>query len=248
MKAMIFAAGLGTRLAPLTDTCPKALIEVGGQTMLERVIKRLRDAGVEHMVVNVHHYADMIERYLAENDNFGVDIAVSSERGLLLDTGGGVVRAIPLLTAADPAEPIMLYNADILSDFPIAEMLGQHEATGADATLLVSATRKSTRGLLFTPEGRMAGWANLATGEVRAPGPFTTSCKCLAFGGVHIISPHILSAMAGYGSAHGEVFSITPFYTDLCDLLDIRAYIPSEPYRWIDIGRPATLAKAREMF
>ncbi|WP_371136652.1 sugar phosphate nucleotidyltransferase, partial [uncultured Duncaniella sp.] len=122
MKAMIFAAGLGTRLAPLTDSCPKALIEVGGKPMLRRVIERLRDAGVGEMVVNVHHHADMIRRYLEEND-FGVRVMISDESDMLLDTGGGVARASILL---EGDEPVMLYNADIFTDFPIAEMVAVH--------------------------------------------------------------------------------------------------------------------------
>lgn len=246
MKAMIFAAGLGTRLGPLTANCPKALIKVGGVTMLERVIDRVINAGVRDIVVNVHHHADMIERFLEER-GFEARIRVSSERGLLLDTGGGVVKAAPLLLEY-PQEPVLLHNADILTDFPIAEMLSRHLETGADATLLVSAERTSSRALLFDAAGRMAGWSNLSTHEVRSPYPSVSHCRPMAFGGVHIISAGLIAAMAEYGRRKGDVFSLTPFYTETCAQHDYQAYIPSEPYRWIDIGKPETLALARKQF
>ncbi len=247
MKGMIFAAGLGTRLAPITDTRPKALVEVGGQTMLERAIRRLTAAGVSDITVNVHHFADMVEEYLRANDGFGARITVSSERDRLLDTGGGVVRAAASLTAP-PDEPIMLYNADILTDFDIGRMLDAHLHTGADATLLVSDTRKSSRGLIFGPDGRMAGWTNLSTGEVRAPDEIPQGARTMAFGGVHIISPRLIDDMARYGRGHNGVFSLTPFYTAICGDRDLRAYLPREEYRWIDIGKPETLAEARKLF
>lgn len=242
MKAMIFAAGLGTRLAPLTDTCPKALIEVGGKPMLRRVIERLRDAGVSGIVVNVHHHAGMIKEYLAGND-FGVPVSVSDESDLLLDTGGGVVKAAPML-AGD--EPVMLYNADIFTDFPIAEMLESHKASGADVTLLAD-ERDTSRYLLFDEAGMMRGWKNISTGEVRSPfSPETlTACRPLAFGGIHIINPSVIDRLTAY-QPEGK-FSITPFYIAECGTLRIRAYTPSEPYRWVDIGRPASLQRAREL-
>ena len=241
MKGMIFAAGLGTRLAPLTDTCPKALIEVGGRPMLRRAIERLRDAVVTDITVNVHHHADMIKRYLAERD-FGLPIHISDETAMLLDTGGGVVKAAPTLRGS---EPVILYNADIYTDFPIREMAAVHMASGADVTLLAD-RRDTSRYLLFDPTGRMRGWRNVATGETRSPrgAELPERCTPLAFGGVHIINPSVIDRMAEYCSC-GK-FSITPFYIDTCDTVDIRAYTPSAPYRWIDIGRPESLARARE--
>lgn len=242
MKGMIFAAGLGTRLAPLTDTCPKALIEVGGKPMLRRVIERMRDAGLTGVVVNVHHHAAMIKDYLA-GDDFGIEIGVSDESDLLLDTGGGVVKAAPML-AGD--EPVILYNADIYTDFPIPEMLEAHEASGADVTLLAD-SRDTSRYLLFDSAGVMRGWKNVSTGEVRSPFPpeTLTSCRPLAFGGVHIINPSVLGRLADYKTE--PKFSITPFYIAECDTLRIHAYTPSGPYRWVDIGKPASLRHAREL-
>ncbi|WP_286332854.1 nucleotidyltransferase family protein [Duncaniella freteri] len=243
MKAMIFAAGLGTRLAPLTDSCPKALIEVGGKPMLRRVIERLRDAGVGEMVVNVHHHADMIRRYLEEND-FGVRVMISDESDMLLDTGGGVARASILL---EGDEPVMLYNADIFTDFPIAEMVAVHERSGADVTLLAD-SRDTSRYLMFDEAGYMRGWKNVRTGEVRSPFPteVTDRCRLLAFGGIHIISQSAMRDISGYRP--GEKFSITPFYIDRCGVLSIQAYIPTSPYKWIDIGKPETLQQAREEY
>lgn len=242
MKGMIFAAGLGTRLAPLTDTCPKALIDVGGKPMLQRVIERLRGAGVSDIVVNVHHHARQMMEYIDTHD-FGVHVAVSDESDELLDTGGGVVKAAAMLRGD---EPVMLYNADIYSNFDIAEMLDRHVQSRADVTLLTD-ERDTSRYLLFDNNGRMTGWRNVSTGETRSPlaAAVTCSSRQLAFGGVHIINPCVLDRLAEY-RPEGK-FSITPFYIDSCADLDIRAYKPSAPYRWIDIGRPASLARAREM-
>ncbi len=242
MKGMIFAAGLGTRLAPLTDTCPKALIPVGDKPMLRRVIERMREAGVADIVVNVHHHADMIKRYLREND-FGVSVRVSDESEALLDTGGGVVKAMDML-AGD--EPIMLYNADIYTTFPIGEMLSSYESSGADVVLLVG-ERDTSRYLLMDEDGYMRGWKNVSTGEVRSPEGVEVPEGCVprAFGGVHIISPKVLDVLKEY-KPEGK-FSITPFYIDMCVRLKIRGYTPASGYSWIDIGKPETLAKAREI-
>lgn len=242
MKAMIFAAGLGSRLAPLTDTCPKALIEVGGMPMLERVIRRLREAGVGEIVVNVHHHAGMIRDFLASRPDLSGGVSLSDETALLLDTGGGVAKAADMLRGD---EPVMLYNADILTDFSINDMLARHIQSGADATLLVSPTRPSSRGLIFDRGGRMCGWTNRNTGEVRAPGPVPADASVMSFGGIHIISPSLLDDLKNYGR---EVFSMTPFYTDTCGRRRYMAYVPEQEYTWVDIGRPETLAKARALF
>lgn len=241
MKAMIFAAGLGTRLAPLTDRCPKALIEVGGVPMLRRVIERLRDAGVCEIVVNVHHHVGMIKDYLVQND-FGVPVMVSDESDELLDTGGGVVKASQMLRGD---EPIILYNADIFTDFPIGEMFKAHYISGADVTLLVD-DRNTSRYLLFDTSGRLMGWRNVTTGEERTPydTAILTPCRQLAFGGIHVINPSVIERLESYCTGK---FSITSFYIDSCAGLDIRAYTPSAPYRWVDIGRPESLERARKL-
>ena len=242
MKAMIFAAGLGTRLAPLTDSCPKALIEVGGKPMLLRAIERLRDAGVSEIIVNIHHHAAMIRDYIDGND-FGVAVTVSDESDMLLDTGGGVVKAAPLLRGDGP---VILYNGDIFTDFSLVEMVKSHCQSGADVTLLTD-DRNTSRYLLFDTAGRMTGWRNVATGEERSPYDRSSlaSCRQLAFGGIHVIDPSVIDRLVVY-RPEGK-FSITPFYIDTCDTLDIRCYTPSESYTWVDIGRPESLARARAL-
>ena len=166
-QAMIFAAGLGTRLKPMTDTMPKALVPVGGKPLLAHVIERLQAAGYERLVINVHHFADQIERYLRVNQNFGLDIAISDERELLLDTGGGLKKAAPLF---DPDEPILIHNVDILDNVDYDWLYRQHQSD-EDAVLLVS-RRKTKRYLLFDSGMRLMGWTNIETGEVRSPFPW----------------------------------------------------------------------------
>lgn len=236
MKGMIFAAGLGTRLRPLTDSRPKALVEVGGMTMLERVICRLRDAGVSSIVVNVHHFPDMVIDFLRSHD-FGVELHVSDERDCLLDTGGGVLRARRWL---DGGEPVIIHNVDILTDFNIGEMARAHEESGAVATLLVS-HRASSRALLFDHSMMMKGWMRTDGSEILPPGLDPHALSPLPFGGVHIISPSVFPLLEKFSHSHGEVFSIIPFYLSVCGVTPIRGYIPSRPYKWFDIGTPAKL-------
>ena len=241
MKGLIFAAGLGTRLHPITLTKPKALVEVGGVPMLGRVISKLKDFGVTDLTVNVFHFANQVIDYIKANNSFGIDIHISDERPTLLDTGGGIVRARRWL---EGSEPILIHNADIFTDFDIAHMLAVHESSRSAATLLAS-LRISSRYLLFDSEGTMQGWTNKSTGEVKPEGLVAESLTPLAFGGVHIISPSILPLLADYGK---EVFSIIPFYIDFCKKLRITAHIPAQPYNWIDIGKPESLAIARQLF
>ncbi|WP_289287309.1 sugar phosphate nucleotidyltransferase [uncultured Duncaniella sp.] len=244
MNAMIFAAGLGTRLGAITSAKPKALVEVGGEPMLSRVILKLKNAGVSRMVVNVHHLADAIVCYLKANDNFGIDIRISDERALLLDTGGGLLKARPFF---DSNEPIVVHNADILTDFDISRMLDSHIESKADATLLV-ADRRTSRYLLFDADRRMKGWKNVTTGEIRSPWPDIVSAEGivpLAFGGVHIIKPSIFTKLERYSKS--SKFSITPFYTDQCADLYIKGYTPEESFHWIDIGKPQSLIEAENI-
>lgn len=241
MNALIFAAGLGTRLRPLTDSCPKALVEVGGEPMLGRVIRRVVAAGVDRIVVNVHHFPDMVADYLRRENDFGVDIRVSDERDCLLDTGGGLLKALPLF---DDDEPILLHNADILTDSPLRAQIEAHRESGACATLLADA-RDSSRRLLFDDSMRMRGWARADFSEVRPAGLDVAGLEPLAFGGVHVVSRSVEPLLARYASVRGRVFSITDFYVEMCGHEVIRGFRPSESYRWYDIGRPASLAEAR---
>lgn len=240
MKAMVFAAGLGTRLKPFTIHHPKALVPVGGVPMLQRVLLKIKDLGITDVVVNVHHFSQQILDFLAENSNFGLNISIRDESALLLDTGGGILAAEPYLRGD---EPILVHNADILTDFDIKEMISGFEARRPLASLLVS-NRNTSRYFLFNPAMQMRGWANVSTGETRPDGIDTVGCEKFAFGGVHIISPHIFPLLRAYATEHGSVFSITPFYIEACAQNPIIGHIPTTPFMWHDIGKPESLAAA----
>ncbi|WP_218186239.1 sugar phosphate nucleotidyltransferase [Marinifilum fragile] len=160
---MIFAAGLGTRLKPYTNTKPKALVELAGKTLLERAIQKLVKLGVDRIVINVHHFADLIEDFLKENNNFGVDIRISDERDHLLDTGGGLKKAIDLFI---PDAPVLIYNVDILSSIDLNELIQQHESSKALVSMVMR-KRESSRYLYFNKEKQLTGWKNCKTGEVK---------------------------------------------------------------------------------
>ncbi len=217
MKAMVFAAGLGTRLKPITDTLPKALVPICGQPLLYHVMHKIADAGYDGIVVNVHHFADMIRDWLATHD-FGVPVEISDETDLLRETGGGIRHAAPLLAGS---EPFLVHNVDILSNFDPTWFRAQHHA-GDLATILVS-ERETQRYFLFDDDNRLVGWMNRATGEVRSPWPGIDpdQCKCLAFSGIHLIDPAILPLMQEWP----EKFPIVDFYLAVCRTHTIRAVV-----------------------
>lgn len=241
MKAMIFAAGLGTRLRPLTDHLPKALVEVGGEPMLGRVLRRAIEAGVDEAVVNVHHLPGMIAEYLAANHDFEIKIHLSREDNMLLDTGGGLLAARRWL---EGGEDILVHNADIYTDVDLKALYAAHIESGADATLLAW-ERNSGRGLLVDDEGRMCGWCNDATGEVRPEGVDRGALRKVSFSGVQVVSPRIFPRLEEYVAEHGRVFSIMPFYIAMCSSLRILTYTPSVLPAWVDIGRPEALEQLR---
>lgn len=244
MKAMIFAAGLGTRLRPLTNDRPKALVEVGGKTMLERVITHLAECGVDDFTINIHHFGGKIIDYLKENHNFGLNIHISDERDLLLDTGGGLMKARKYL---DGDDPFIVHNADILTDLNLKAMYDFHLEHDALSTLLVK-KRETQRYFLFDNAQRLKGWVNIKTGETKPKG-FVYNPKqahALAFGGVHVISPSVFPILDKY--ADSQVFSITPFYTEMCHDYQFYGYQPSADYKWLDVGKPETLAEAMNLF
>ncbi|MBE6318567.1 MAG: nucleotidyltransferase family protein [Bacteroidales bacterium] len=243
MKAMIFAAGLGTRLRPLTNDRPKALVKVGGVVMLERVINRLKGHGIDEIVINIHHFGEKIIDFLKENNNFGINIHISDERDLLLDTGGGILKTKEWL---DGNEPIIIHNADILTDFDLHKMVKQHIENDADATLLV-ADRKTARYFYIDDTNRLRGWTNISTGEVKPANYIANDTdKLRAFGGVHIVSPAIFNELKSYSNE--PKFSITPFYIDKCNDLKIMGYTPTEDYKWHDIGKIESIAIAEKEF
>lgn len=243
MKAMIFAAGLGTRLRPLTNDRPKALVEVGGIAMLERVINRLKSHGISEIVINIHHFGEKIIEFVKQNNNFGITIHISDERDLLLDTGGGILKAQQWL---DGNEPIIIHNADILTDIDLHKMVKQHIDNKADATLLV-ADRKTARYFYIDEANQLRGWTNISTGEVK-PADYVANKtdKLRAFGGVHIVSPTIFDKLKEYSIE--PKFSITPFYIDKCNELKIMGYTPCENYQWHDIGKIESIAIAEQEF
>ena len=245
-QAMIFAAGLGTRLKPLTDTMPKALVRVGGQPLLWHVVQKLKAAGYERIVVNVHHFADQIVDYLKANENFGLDIRISDETSGLLETGGGIKKALPLF---DPSEPILIHNVDILSNVELMGTgpmsLGQDSAgpvpvSPPDALLLVS-RRKTKRYLLFDDEMILDGWTNIETGEVRSPykGLDPSDCKQLAFSGVHMIWPHIYPLF----DQMPERFGIIDFYLKYCQQCAFLGY-EQKDLQLLDVGKLNSLELA----
>ena len=233
MKALLFAAGLGTRLRPLTDDRPKALVPVNGQPLLGHALAYLRRQGVREVVVNIHHFGDLVLAYLAQHPPEGLVVHVSDERDQVLETGGGLLKAAPLLRGD---APIVLYNVDVLTDLSLSAMLAQHVASGALATLAVR-HRESSRYLLFDAEDRLSGWRHQGTGEERRVRP-ADAYRPLAFSGIHLIDPRLLERIPQRG-----VFSIVESYLSLAKQTPIYAY-PHDSDYWFDVGSPAKLATA----
>lgn len=241
MKAMILAAGLGTRLRPLTDDRPKALVEINGRTLLEIALARLRSFGIHDVIINVHHFADMVVDYLKKHDNFGLRIEISREDALLLDTGGGLKKAARFFLE-DPnhsEESFIVHNVDVLSTIDLRRMLQFHAEHRALATLAVQ-DRKTSRYLLFDDHFQLCGRRKGSDQEpelVRSPEPVHP----LAFSGIHVISPRLLTMMTEEGA-----FSIIDTYLRLAaegeEILGFRA----DDYYWRDLGKPENIAQAAQ--
>ncbi len=242
MKAMILAAGLGTRLRPLTDDRPKALVEVAGRTLLEITLSRLRTFGVREVIINVHHFADMVVDYLKANDNFGMRVEVSREEALL-DTGGGLKKAAHFFLD-DPSrsdEPFILHNVDVISTIDLQRMMKFHREHGALATLAVQ-ERETSRYLLFNKEGELRGRVTARDREAGLMQP-AAQAHALAFSGIHVISPRIFSRMTEDGA-----FSIIDCYLRLAaEGEKIIAFLADE-YYWRDLGRPENVARVEQDF
>ena len=234
---MIFAAGLGTRLKPLTDTMPKALVPVASQPLLWHVVQKLKAAGFERIVVNVHHFAQQIIDYLQANNNFGLNIRISDETDGLLETGGGIKKALPLF---DASSPVLIHNVDILSNVDLQALYAFAEQSATDALLLVS-RRKTKRYLLFDDEYLLDGWTNIETGEVRSPYPSLdpTELKQLAFSGIHVLSPRVFPLFDEMPSR----FGIIDFYLKYCHQCAFLGY-EKKDLRLMDVGKLGTLSEA----
>ena len=220
---MILAAGLGTRLRPLTDNRPKALVEVAGRTLLEITLSRLRVFGIREVIINVHHFAGMIMEYLKANDNFGMRIEVSREE-VLLDTGGGLKKAGWFFGD----EPFILHNVDVISTIDLARMTQFHNENQALATLAVK-DRQTSRPLFFDDQLQLCGWGSSQLGQA------------LAFSGIHVISPRFLPMMIEDG-----VFSIIPSYLRIAALGEKILAFRADEYYWRDLGRPENVMQAAE--
>jgi len=245
MKAMILAAGLGTRLRPLTDERPKALVEVSGRTLLEITLARLRSFGIEEVIVNVHHYAGMVVEYLQAHGDFGMRIAISREDELLLDTGGGLKKAADFVLQGDAVdEPFVLHNVDVLSAIDLGKMVEFHRQQNALATLAVQ-QRKSSRLLLFDAQAaaamRLCG--RRTTGQADEMVCAAAHPQAWAFAGIHVISTRIFGLMSDGGE---PVFSIIPEYLRLAGRGEKIVGFPADDCYWRDLGTVASLQQANE--
>ena len=236
MKALLLAAGLGTRLRPLTDHRPKALVEVGGLPLLEIAVRRLKYFGFRELVVNIHHFGEQVIDFLAWHQNFGLNIALSDERDLLLDTGGAIRKARLLLGETDP---FLVYNVDVVTSLDLPAMIEWHRQSGGLATLAVR-RRPTSRYFLFDPTGRLQGWRNKRSGEERWCAPAGNPGEVLewAFSGIHVLDPAIFDLLP-----EQAVFSIVDAYLMLGREHRILAY-PHDHDDWVDCGKPDSLAAA----
>ena len=241
MKAMIFAAGLGTRLKPLTDTMPKALVPLAGKPLLQWQVERLRDAGITDIIVNVHHFPDMIIDAIRANNGWGCSITVSDERDMLLDTGGGLKKALTPYTLH--RTPILACNVDILSNLDLRAFIDSYDPRTLGS--LVVSDRQTQRYLCFDENNRLCGWTNIATGEVRPASlhhSIIPSLRKLAFSGCQILSPEALSLLQQYPA---DKFSLIDFYLSLCEeqiknqkskITNLQAFVPAG-YKMMDVGK-----------
>lgn len=232
---MLLAAGLGTRLRPLTDTMPKALVPVAGSPLLYHVIMKLKAAGFERIVVNIHHFGQQIIDYLETNHYFGMDIRISDERDQLLETGGALKKAAHLF---DTDFPILIHNVDILSNVDLQMMWKQ--ATPLTSVLLVS-HRQTKRYLLFDEQHKLAGWTNIEAGIVKTPHKqfHLDQYYRMAFDGIHLFSPSLFPLM----DAWPDKFSIIDFYLQVCARFPIIAW-EQVGLRMMDVGKTETLQEA----
>jgi NDP-sugar pyrophosphorylase family protein len=235
MKAMIFAAGLGTRLKPLTQTTPKALVVLQGKPLLQWLIERLMHAGYDEFIVNVHHFSEQVKAFLAKKNNFGIRIEISDESDLLLDTGGGLKKASWFF---DDGQPFLVHNVDVLTDLDLTLFRKAHIRSGALVTL-AARERETSRYLLMDDDHQLCGWENQKTGERIAVFP-DRGTRRMAFSGIHMIDPGLFESLTESGK-----YSIIPEYLRLAATQKIRIF-PHPETAWLDVGKPLDLRKAEE--
>ena len=238
---MIFAAGLGTRLKPLTDTMPKALVPLAGKPLLQWQVEKLRDAGITDIIVNVHHFPDQIIETIHRNNGWGCTITISDERDELLDTGGGLKKALHHTPYTLHHTPILACNVDILSNIDLRALIAEYERTGVSQ--LVVSERETQRYLCFDQNNCLCGWTNITTGEVR---PATLSAMLggfshLAFSGMQILNP---DALVRLQNVQAKKFSLIDFYLDCMNAVPLQAYIPQN-YRMMDVGKINQIGEAQ---
>jgi len=227
MKAIILAAGLGTRLKPLTDNKPKALVEIKGKTLLEIAISKLKKEGFTDIIINVHHFANKIIDFLKKNNNFNINISISDETKMLLDTGGGIYHAKWFF---ENEKVFLVYNVDIISDVNLKELYDIHIQTNAIATLAVK-NRETSRQLLFDTENNLCKWKNIITGEEKIARKTNSKLKPFAFSGIHVLSTKIFDLIEEKGC-----FSIIDVYLRLAKDYDIKSYNHNNT-SWSDMGK-----------
>lgn len=244
MNALIFAAGLGTRLKPLTDTMPKALVPIHGKPLVQILLEKLKGCGVAEVVINVHHYAQQIVDFVSENDGFGLKVKFSDETDTLLDTGGGLKKAASLFSNN---APILVHNVDILSNADLAAFYAD-----ADTTTLLVSQRETQRYLLFDAKDKLVAWANVATGQIKSPHAHLMdyngrALECIeryglkkyAFAGIQVFHPTLLPLMDAWPGR----FSIIDFYLDVCSTTDIKCRFDAD-LRLLDVGKLDAIAQA----
>ena len=245
---MIFAAGLGTRLKPFTDTKPKALLPLAGKTLLQWQIEKLKAAGITDIVVNVHHFGEQIIDYLRVNDGFGCNVRISDERGQLLETGGGLLYAFD--NGNIQTEPVLVCNVDILSNINLVDLIAAHVNSPKLLATVVVSERDTQRYLLFDRNGELCGWTNKKTGEVkpevlRDNASEIGNLKMLAFSGMQIVEPSFFAELQQTRVEKGEKFSLIDTYLSIVlrQAGVIRAYVPQQ-YKMMDVGKIDQLGEA----
>lgn len=239
MKALLFAAGLGTRLKEHTQDKPKALVCLAGKPLLQHAIEYLKSFGISDITINVFHFAEQVISFIEENDSFGVNIHISDEREQLLDTGGGLKKAGTFLKGSDP---ILIYNVDVISNLDLNVLLHYHQQQNALATLVVR-SRETSRYLMFDNDLQLTGWKNFSNGEtlISRFDSFEKS-QPMAFSGIHLIQPKLLDLITEEGK-----FSIMDLYLRLAKTQRIHAFVDTSGI-WMDLGKPDQLQAAEMLF